>query len=87
MWRGDWAGPEQRGKDTDAIYNTLDIGETNSLLRKYNVAYIYIGVVEVHEYSNEGLSKFDLYPEDYPLVYDKQAVRIYKVASTPTPAP
>ena len=88
MWRNDWGGVEQRVKDVNTIYNTADNTEAMSLLKKYNVEYIYVGTLEregipTNEnrsgYSTEGLQKFEDYPNSYERVYDLYGTTIYRV--------
>lgn len=75
IWRGKWF--TERERDVNTIYNTTNNTLTLSLLKKYNVTYIYVGDVEKQRYSIEGLRKFDIY-ENYKLVYSN-GVKIYQV--------
>ncbi len=79
MWRGDWGEVEEREKDADRIYSTLDNEEAMALLEKYDVEYIYIGRVEQEKYESDGLQKFAVQPEDYELIYEDEGVTIYRV--------
>ncbi|MFW6125570.1 MAG: DUF2298 domain-containing protein [Chloroflexota bacterium] len=79
MWRGDWAAVEEREKDANAIYSTLDDGEALSLLCKYEVEYVYVGRVEKEMYEAGGLQKFGDQPQTYQPVYDEEGVTIYRV--------
>ncbi|MEM4347205.1 MAG: DUF2298 domain-containing protein [Candidatus Altiarchaeota archaeon] len=87
---------EKISKEVDEIYNTTDNERALNLIRKYNVSYIYIGELEknyegvfIHgdkiekkEYSEEGLEKFDKFPEFYEKIYDNEDVQIYRVISS-----
>jgi len=79
MWRGAWGEMEERVRDVDMIYNTLDNDEALALLAKYDVEYIYIGNLERESYESEGLQKFAGHPEEYELIYENEGVTIYRV--------
>jgi uncharacterized membrane protein len=79
MWRGNWDKVSGRDRDVDTIYNNPDGDEAFSLLRKYNVEYIYVGKLEKERYLAESLLKFASYPERYKLIYENQGVVIYEV--------
>jgi len=90
MWRHDWSGVGERLNDITIIYNTTDNSDALELLKKYDVEYIYIGDLErngiptinddwARGYSAEGLEKFKNHPDSYELVYEANAVTIYKV--------
>ena len=57
-WDYQWAIRE-RIQDIDLIYDTTDPEEALSLLRKYDVGYIYVGELERISYPGGGLKKFD----------------------------
>ena len=79
MWRGNWDKVSGRDRDVDTIYNNPDSDEAFSLLRKYNVEYIYIGSLEKQRYPAESLQKFSSDSEKYKLIYENQGVVIYQV--------
>ena len=81
MWRDSWEIITERTMAIDAIYNAPDSEEAISLLGKdkYNVEYIYIGVLERARYPAESLQKFASHPERYTPVYENQGVVIYQV--------
>jgi uncharacterized membrane protein len=79
MWRGNWDKVSGRDRDVDTIYNNPDGDEAFSLLRKYNVEYIYVGKLEKERYPAESLQKFASHPEKYKLIYENQGVVIYQV--------
>ena len=79
MWRGNWDKVSGRDRDVDTIYNNPDGDEAISLLRKYNVEYIYVGKLEKERYLAESLLKFASHPERYKLIYENQGVVIYEV--------
>ncbi|NWJ45471.1 MAG: hypothetical protein HXX08_06290 [Chloroflexi bacterium] len=90
QWRGGntatMAEVNQRFKDIKTIYDTGDIALAKQLLAKYNVKYVYVGLIETgaasaslyssvyNEYSPEGLAKFRQFMKP---VYEQQGVTIY----------
>ncbi|MFC1847781.1 DUF2298 domain-containing protein [Chloroflexota bacterium] len=81
MWRGSWDIITERTFATDTIYRTTDDSEAEALLRKYDVVYIYVGMLEKERYGDQGLLKFSNQPDRYKLVYENQDVSIYQVIS------
>lgn len=82
---------EERRNDVITIYTTPLPGEALELLRRYQVALVYVGPVERAYYSVSGLEKFDLmvgssleliYPQDPA---SNPEVRIYRVLPAPSP--
>jgi YYY domain-containing protein len=90
QWRGGNAATmaevNQRFKNIKTIYDTGDIALAKQLLAKYNVKYVYVGLIETgaasaslyssvyNEYSPEGLAKFRQFMNP---IYDKNGVTIY----------
>jgi len=71
---------EERVRDVRALYSDEDLARTRGLLRKYNVAYIYMGDLERAYYPPGGLAKFDrMAGADLDIVYDADGVKIYRV--------
>ena len=79
MWRNSWDKVAGRDTDVNTIYQTPDGDEAISLLRKYNVEYIYMGKLEKERYPAESLLKFASHPERYKLIYENQGAVIYQV--------
>ena len=79
MWRGNWDKIAGRDKEVDSIYNNPDSEQALSVLRKYNVEYIYVGNLEKQRYPAESLQKFASHPEKYKLIYGNQGAVIYQV--------
>ncbi len=67
---------EQRIWDTTEIYTTNDTERAMELLAKYNVSYVYIGVLENLQYPEEGLKKFEDIGEK---VYDYKGAKIFEI--------
>jgi uncharacterized membrane protein len=70
----------ERVVDIRRIYSTTDREEALELLGKYRVEYIYVGELERHFYSQEGLDKFaDMVGTELELAFFNSAVQIYRV--------
>ncbi len=75
-------GVDVRRADVDRLYTTTQTDEAASLLKKYGVAYIYVGQLEHSYYPAAGLEKFDrMVGKGLALAYENPQVRIYKVVS------
>jgi YYY domain-containing protein len=79
IWRNNWEELSQRIIDVDMIYGTTDHREAITLLKKYNVSYVYIGDVELKKYRESGLRKFEN-TSNFERVY-RGASEIYRVVS------
>ena len=64
-----------REPDIAAIYNTLNPEEALTLLDKYGISYVYVGLLERSEYDPRGLGKFGQFMET---VYQNESVTIYR---------
>ncbi len=93
QWRGSWDKPAIRGgapddtvmtrrQDVDRIYSTPNLDEARELLRKYQVDYVVVGMLERNgagnkqPYPPEGLDKFNQLGA--PL-FSQAGTSIYKV--------
>ena len=79
MWRGSWEEVVGRDTDVDNIYRFPDSDEALSLLRKYDVEYIYVGKLENERYPADSLYKFVGNSERYKTIYEKDGITIYQV--------
>ncbi|MBI2871773.1 MAG: glycosyltransferase family 39 protein [Chloroflexi bacterium] len=69
-----------RVRDVETIYSSLDADLVVGLLRRYQVAYVYVGPVERAYYPEAGLRKFDTMLADVVTpVYQNREVTIYRV--------
>ena len=69
-----------RIEDVDRLYSTAGRQEALSLLRKYQVSYIYVGPVERLYYPARGLDKFDrMVGAGLDRVFQTDQVSIYRV--------
>jgi YYY domain-containing protein len=76
QWRGNYEVQSAREPDIETIYNTLDPETALTLLDKYEVTYIYVGLLERSEYDPRGLEKFSRFMD---IVYEQDGVTIYKM--------
>jgi YYY domain-containing protein len=81
MWWGNWDKVSGRDREVDSIYNNPDSEQALSVLRKYNVEYIYIGSLEKKMYPSESLQKFYSASERYQLIYERDGVAIFQVVA------
>jgi YYY domain-containing protein len=75
QWRGSLEEQDRRSPDIELIYTSTDTGQVLTLLEKYDISYVYVGLIERQGYSPEGLAKFTEFME---VVYDRDGVTIYK---------
>ena len=70
-----------RVNEVNTLYNTVDVGVARAILQKYDVAYIYVGLLEQVYYAAEGIFKFELMAlqGDLEPVYQEDGVTIYRV--------
>lgn len=77
--REHWAHAHQRSLDVPEIYRTPDVETALTLLRQYQVEYIYVGQTERAEYTPAGLRKFEQHPEHFEKVFHSGQTVIYRV--------
>jgi len=58
LWRGTYDVVPQRMTDVQTIYQTTDLTTTKSLLKKYHIAYVYVGDMERKKYPTLSEAKF-----------------------------
>lgn len=75
QWRGNYEEPARREPDIDRLYNTLDPQQTQELLEKYDITYVYVGPLERQRYAQPGLNKF---PHLMDVAFEQGDVVIYK---------
>ena len=74
----------QRVEDVHTIYSTTDIGLAMTLLKRYEVEYIYIGPTERLYYPTSGLAKFPVsMQKGLDLFFQNSEVQIYRVLDQP----
>lgn len=77
-WRLEDKEIDKRVSDANTIFETTNNDEALTLIKKYNVTYIFVGSLEKQKYSEGGLNKFMSYP-NYKLAYDDYSVKIFEV--------
>ena len=77
QWRGNYDVQGAREPDIATIYNTLDTEQALTLLDKYGITYVYVGLLERSEYDPRGLEKFGRLAET---VYQNDSVVIYRIS-------
>ncbi len=75
QWRGNYDEPARREPDIETLFKTLDLGQAQDLLDKYNITYVYIGPLEQERYSPPGLNKFARLMD---VVFQQDNVTIYQ---------
>ncbi|MCH8223152.1 MAG: glycosyltransferase family 39 protein [Chloroflexi bacterium] len=71
---------DDRINDVNTIYSTTSPQDALSLLRKYDVKYVYVGDVERLYYPDDGLDKFETaLSDDLDTVFQNDKVTIYRV--------
>jgi sugar lactone lactonase YvrE len=75
---------EMRKSAVQAMYGSPDAERAAALMRRYRVAYVYVGPLERKTYSAAGLRKFAMHPELFEPVYENPEVKIYRVSGVPT---
>jgi YYY domain-containing protein len=76
QWRGDYTVQAAREPDIETLYNTLDPEAALTLLDKYDITYVYVGLLERSEYDPRALEKFGQFMD---VVYENEGVTIYRV--------
>jgi uncharacterized membrane protein len=76
LWRGSYDIPAPRIKDVQDMYELIDIDQTKSLLKKYNVEYVFLGNLEREKYSQLNEGKFE---EIGTIVYQKNLTKIIQI--------
>ncbi len=72
---------QERIRDVETLYNTVDETAAQELLQKYDVGYVYVGTLEAVYYAPDGLAKFGRMAQngDLRVIYNEQDVTIYQV--------
>ncbi len=75
LWRGTYDVPSARFSDIQNLYESKDQNLTKSIIKKYDISYVYIGGMEREKYkiSEEKFSELGF------LIYAKGTSRIYKI--------
>jgi uncharacterized membrane protein len=79
LWRGSYDVPAPRITDVQTLYESSDINVTKSLIRKYDVQYVYLGDLERDKYPNLNEEKWD---QLGTIIYHQGDTKIYKITSS-----
>lgn len=74
QWRGSFEPQGTRRADIERLYVTRDWAEAQSILDRYEIAYVFIGPLERSTYEPVVTRKFDLFMD---LLYQTEDVSIY----------
>jgi YYY domain-containing protein len=74
---------DARKRAVEAIYSTPDSARAEALLKRYRVAYVYVGWLERKTYPAAGLQKFKANPA-FELVYENPEAQVYRFAGGPS---
>lgn len=75
LWRGDYSFPASRLSDITALYEG-SLNQTETLIKKYNISYVYVGELEREKYPNLNEKKFE---EIGKVIYQRNNTKIYKI--------
>ena len=76
-WRNGDPEVGERAQDVDRIYLSNNLEETKSLLRQYNIKYVYLGALERQAYPQSNFEKFEKIGK---LVFEKSPSQIFEVS-------
>ncbi|MBI2404569.1 hypothetical protein HYV22_00080 [Candidatus Gottesmanbacteria bacterium] len=82
LWRGSYDAVSPRREDVRLIYESPDLGQTQTLLKKYHVTYIIIGTLERSKYPQLAEAKFTSLGER---VFHQNQTAIYRVRDSISP--
>lgn len=78
LWRGSYEITSPRIEDVKTIYESKNIEITKSLLKKYNISYVYIGDLEYEKYPNLDAMKFESIGD---VVFEEKTTKLIKLHS------
>jgi uncharacterized membrane protein len=76
LWRGSYDIPSPRITEVIMLYESEDINLTRSLLKKYNIQYVFVGDLERQKYPKMHEEKFQKLGK---IIYKKGESKLYKV--------
>ncbi len=76
LWRGSYSIPSPRIEQIKTLYETSNTQTASSLLKQYNVEYVFIGTMEYQKYPNLNEAKFQQLGK---IVFQKDNTKIYKL--------
>ena len=78
LWRGSYDVPAPRISEIQTLYETTSLPVAEALLRKYHVAYIFIGDLEHQKYPNLSETKFGQLGK---IVFQMGTTKIYRLTT------
>jgi uncharacterized membrane protein len=78
FWRNSYDVVAPRIEDVKIIYETKNISLASNLMNKYNVSYVFVGILERQKYLGLNEQKFNSLGK---LIYSNGQTRIYKINS------
>jgi len=76
LWRGSYDIPSPRIEEVQKMYESEDLEETKSLLKKYKVTLVFLGDLERQKYPKLNENKFKKLGK---VVYESGKTRVFKV--------
>ncbi|HSW96263.1 MAG TPA: DUF2298 domain-containing protein [Candidatus Saccharimonadales bacterium] len=76
LWRGTYDVPAPRITDVQTLYVTTDIPTAVSLIRKYNIKYVFLGDMERKKYQTLQMEKFNKLGK---IIYRNGSTIIYQI--------
>lgn len=76
LWRGSPDEGNKRGEDVAVLYESSDLNKTLELIKKYHIAYVFIGELERQEYKNLNENKF---PNLGKIIFKENQTTIYQL--------
>lgn len=58
LWRGTYTEAGRRGQEVAELYETADINSARTLISKYHISYVFVGILERQKYRNLNEDKF-----------------------------
>lgn len=77
FWRNNYDVVSPRIEDVKIIYETNNISLAKTLIKKYNVSYIFIGVLERQKYLNLNENKFEKMGK---IIYQIGRTKVFKIS-------
>ncbi len=75
QWRGNTIEPAQREPVVRTIYSASNWSETEELLNRYDVSYVYFGSMERNTYDPQAMEKFE---QNMDVAFENGTVTIYR---------
>lgn len=77
LWRGTYDVVPPRATDIQTLYETTDLATAKLLLKKYHIAYVYVGTLERQKYPHLSEAKFQTLGQ---IVYQHGVTTIYQLS-------